>query len=116
MPERSIAYITRDAVLAAISEYDDIGQVAFLEKYGFGFSAKYLLHHGQQSYDSKAIMGAAFGYLPGNPAPLTLKEFHGGHVPSIDVARANLNPISLTEQRERDAGAWHLLHARVYAR
>lgn len=39
------------------------------------------------SYDSKAIVGAAFGYLPGNPPPLRSDEFFGG-APTIRALEA----------------------------
>lgn len=78
--KRSTSSLTRPAVLAAIAEHDAIGQVAFLKKYGFKRSTKYPLWHEGKAYDSKAIAGAAFGYLPGNPPPLHYKEFYGGQV------------------------------------
>jgi len=52
----------RNAVLSAIAEYDSIGQSAFLAKYGFAPARRYQLQHDGRSYDSKAIVGAAYGY------------------------------------------------------
>jgi 5-methylcytosine-specific restriction enzyme A len=69
--------ITRQAVLAAAAEYDELGQDAFLEKYGFDRARSYRLIHDGKSYDSKAIVGAAHGYLPGE-RPLAAREFSGG--------------------------------------
>ena len=69
--------ITRDAVLAAVAEYDELGQDQFLGKYGFERARLYVLVHDGKSYDSKAIVGAAHGFLPGQ-RPLTAREFSGG--------------------------------------
>jgi 5-methylcytosine-specific restriction protein A len=73
----SLPDITREAVLKAIAEYDGLGQDAFLEKYGFHPARSYLLVYAGKRYDSKAIIGAAHGYLPGrHPAPAG--RFSGG--------------------------------------
>lgn len=69
--------ITRSAVEQAIEEYDRLGRDAFLERYGFGRARRYVLVHGGNHYDSKAIAGAAHGYLPGQ-RPLAAAEFSGG--------------------------------------
>ena len=69
--------ITRDAVLLAVGEYDRIGQEDFLERYGFDRARQYLLVHEGKRYDSKAIVGAAHGFLPGE-RPLASSEFSGG--------------------------------------
>ena len=72
-----LAELTASAVNAAIDEYDKIGGEAFRAKYGFGPAADYFLVRDGKSYDSKAIAGAAHGYLPGNK-PLHANEFSGG--------------------------------------
>lgn len=46
-------------VLAAISEYDGLGQDAFLRKYSRGKATSYLLRHRGTEYDSKAVFDAA---------------------------------------------------------
>lgn len=69
--------ITRDAVLQAIGEYDRLGQDAFLEGYGFDRARQYLLVHDRKHCDSKAIVGAAHGFLPGERA-LAAGEFSDG--------------------------------------
>lgn len=76
--ERNTAKLTRPAVLRAMAEHDAIGQAAFLQKYGFKPARKYRLWYNGKAYDSKAIAGAAFGYLQGNPPPLQWDEFSGG--------------------------------------
>jgi 5-methylcytosine-specific restriction protein A len=67
---------SRDAITAAIAEFDRIGQAAFLEKYGFGEARSYLLRYDGKNYDSKAILGAAHGYQHGEP--LSAADFSGG--------------------------------------
>ena len=67
--ERTPRKVTREAVLAALAEYRSVGQQAFLEKYGFRPSRKYRLWFNDESYDSKAILGAAFGYFIYVPPP-----------------------------------------------
>ncbi len=79
---RKPTLITRDSVLAAMAEHDGIGRAAFLEKYGFREARTHLVWHEGHSYDSKAIVGAAFGYLPGQSDALRSDEFYGGQ-PSI---------------------------------
>jgi 5-methylcytosine-specific restriction enzyme A len=74
MPLRDI---TRTHVLAAIAEYDRLGQIEFLRRYGFDRARSYLLIHEGKPYDSKAIVGAAHGFLPGTQ-PLAAGQFSGG--------------------------------------
>jgi 5-methylcytosine-specific restriction protein A len=69
--------ITRAAVLAAIAEYDRLGQGEFLGKYGFDRARSYLLIHDGKAYDSKAAVGVAHGFLPGERA-LSARDFSGG--------------------------------------
>jgi hypothetical protein len=68
--------VTRDHVLAAIEEFDRVGDGDFLSHYGFKSSRGYLVHHEDKSYDSKAILGAAQGFATGTPA--MWDEFRGG--------------------------------------
>jgi 5-methylcytosine-specific restriction protein A len=72
-----LADISRREVLAAIAEYDRLGAEAFRERYGFGPARSYYLVQDSKRYDSKAIVGAAHGFLPGR-SPLTAAEFSGG--------------------------------------
>jgi 5-methylcytosine-specific restriction protein A len=69
--------ITHEAVLAAVAEYDRLGQDEFLVKYGFDRARSYLLVHNGKAYDSKAIVGVAHGFLPGERA-LAARDFSGG--------------------------------------
>jgi 5-methylcytosine-specific restriction protein A len=69
--------ITREAVLASVDEHDRLGQEEFLGKYGYDRARSYLLVQDGKVYDSKAIVGVAHGFLPGQRA-LTAREFSGG--------------------------------------
>ncbi|HET9973444.1 MAG TPA: hypothetical protein VFQ68_34790, partial [Streptosporangiaceae bacterium] len=69
--------LTSREIRQAVAEYDELGQVAFLEKYGFGLARWYFLVVDGKTYDSKAIVGAAHGFLPGRDA-LTARDFSGG--------------------------------------
>jgi 5-methylcytosine-specific restriction protein A len=73
----SLGEITRAAVLAAIAEYDELGQDDFLARYGFERARSCLLIHDGKAYDSKAIVGVAHGFLPGEGA-LPAGYFSGG--------------------------------------
>ncbi|MGW4059055.1 YDG/SRA domain-containing protein [Amycolatopsis sp. NPDC004747] len=72
----SLADVYQEHVLKAIAEFDDLGRDAFLDKYGFGQSRRYVVLHAGQQYDSKALIGAAHGYATGQA--LAAKEFNGG--------------------------------------
>lgn len=69
--------ITRTQILAAVAEYDELGQDEFLRKYGFARARSYLMIHNGKAYDSKAIVGAAHGFLDGQE-PLDAGQFSGG--------------------------------------
>ena len=68
---------SRDAVIAAIHEYDQLGKKAFLKKYGFGEARSYFLIHDEKEYDSKAIAGVAYKNQFGTL--LAAADFSGGH-------------------------------------
>ncbi|MFI1827224.1 HNH endonuclease [Streptomyces sp. NPDC020412] len=102
-------------VLAAVDEFDRIGRDAFLTKYGFKPSRTYLLVVGGRHYDSKAVVGAAHGHLPGRE-PLAASEFSGGRehavkllvglgfevVPGREgVAGPMADPVALAAQYQR---------------
>jgi hypothetical protein len=63
-------------VRQAVAEYDQLGQDEFLVRHGFGRATAYLLILGGKSYDSKAILGVAYGLATGRP--LTAHDFSGG--------------------------------------
>jgi 5-methylcytosine-specific restriction protein A len=69
--------LSRREILQAVAEYDRLGQDRFLEKYGFGAARSYRLVVDGKTYDSKAIVGAAHGFLPGQE-PLAAADFSSG--------------------------------------
>ncbi len=66
------------AVRQAMAEFDRVGRTAFLQRYGFGKARDYVLQESGRSYDSKAIVGAAFGYQFPDRGPLKSADFSGG--------------------------------------
>ncbi|MCM6775322.1 hypothetical protein NDR87_16415 [Nocardia sp. CDC159] len=73
----SLGDLSRSAVLAAIQEFDELGRDEFLAKYGFGRAQTYFVVVDGKRYDSKAIAGAAHGFLTGREA-LRPSDFSGG--------------------------------------
>jgi len=69
---------SRDAVLAAIAEFDQIGREAFLAKYGFGPSREYVVVENGRQYDSKALLGAAYSHQFNGAGRLRSEDFSGG--------------------------------------
>ena len=69
--------LSRREILQAVAEYDQLGPDRFLDKYGFGAARSYRLVIDGKTYDSKAIVGAAYGFLPGRE-PLAASDFSGG--------------------------------------
>jgi hypothetical protein len=74
-----------NAVLEAMREFDLLGRTDFLKKYEFGKSRTYFIEHEGSDYDSKAILGAAFGFQFGKS--LTPSEFSGGERSTVAVLR-----------------------------
>ena len=69
---------SRDAVIQAVQEFDRMGRKPFLAKYGFRPAKNYVLVHDGKHYDSKAIVGAAYGYENPSEGPLRSADFRGG--------------------------------------
>lgn len=79
--------ITRREVEKAIEECDRLGRDAFLKRHGFQRARRYLLSHEGRHYDSKAILGAAHGFLPGQQ-PLAASDFSGGVAHAAGLLRS----------------------------
>src|SRR5438270_12389166 len=69
---------SREAVLGAIAEFDEIGREAFLDKYGFGPSREYVVVENGRQYDSKALLGAAYSHQRDGRDRLRSEDFSGG--------------------------------------
>lgn len=75
----SLADLTSSrAVAQALDEFDRLGRQAFLSKYGFGHAREYFVRRDNRLYDSKAIVGAAFGFQYPDHGPLRPADFSGG--------------------------------------
>ena len=81
---------SREAVLAAIAEFDEIGRDAFLARYGFGPSREYVVVENGQEYDSKALLGAAYSHQFDRLERLRSQDFSGG-----DETRRTLERLGL---------------------
>ncbi len=96
----ALSDLTTESVHKAIEEFDQLKRDAFLEKYGFGPARNYMVQANNRSYDSKAIAGAAHGYLP-ERLPLAPKDFSGGEatvkkkLEDLGFTVANSEPIPL---------------------
>ena len=60
-----------------------LAKIGFSRSTGFGAARSYRLVVDGKTYDSKAIVGAAHGFLPGQEA-LTAHDFSGGAVFDLD--------------------------------
>jgi 5-methylcytosine-specific restriction protein A len=69
--------ITKDAVVAAIAEYEALGADAFLALYGFAPAKRYWLELNGKRYPSKAIAGVAHKHIDGSQL-LPSASFTGG--------------------------------------
>lgn len=70
--------LTREAVLKAMEEFDELRQDGFLSKYKFGPAKKWFIHHQGRRYDAKAIAGVAHRHLGSGSSYLNGKDFHTG--------------------------------------
>lgn len=66
-----LSYLTPSAVTAGIGEFIDLGQDAFLSKYGFSASRDYFLVHDDLLIDTKPLIAAAFQVRHPDLPPLT---------------------------------------------
>ncbi|WP_405848570.1 HNH endonuclease signature motif containing protein [Streptomyces niveus] len=80
----ALADITRSEILQAVAEFDRLGRDPFLHRYGFARARNYLLAIDGKEYDSKAIVGAAHGCIPGQE-PLPSDGFSGGQGHAVKV-------------------------------
>jgi MoxR-like ATPase len=83
---------SREAVLEAIAEFDELGREAFLSKYGFGEALSYFLVHDAKRYDSKAIVGAAYALQHPEQPRLAAADFSAGE----RTVRARLEALGFT--------------------
>jgi len=100
----ALADLTRDSVLSALAECDRMGRAAFLEKYGFHPARRYFLDHDGRRYDSKAIVGAAHGYLGPGFVALPASAFSGGDatvVPTLEGLGFEMSDHPVADDEDR---------------
>jgi len=90
-------------VHAAVAESDRLGRQEFLDRYHFRPARDYLLVLGDRYYDSKAVLGVAYGYASGRP--LTWQEFTGGDGGAARVLRGLGFQVDGPEDGDRTAPA-----------
>jgi hypothetical protein len=76
------------AVEQAIAKFDRLGRDEFLREYKFGRAIKYFLVDRGRRYDSKAILGAAYGFQFPEKGALGPKDFHGGEAATVPRLRS----------------------------
>jgi hypothetical protein len=83
MTECLLRVSNRNAVMAAIDEFDTLGRDEFLSKYGFGKSRQYFVAYEGKLYDSKAIVGVAHQYADPEGRILRAADFSGGDATGV---------------------------------
>jgi MoxR-like ATPase len=78
----------RDAVEAALDEFDRIGRASFLEKHNFGPALSYFIERDSKHYDSKAIYGAAHQLQFPDDGAISSNDFSGGAQAVVSPLRA----------------------------
>ena len=74
---RPSALTSRQAILDAIAEYDEVGGQTFIDDHGFGQNNRHALVYRGKQYVPKSILGVAYGKQHGADA-LSHREFSGG--------------------------------------
>ncbi|WP_207624599.1 hypothetical protein [Rhodococcus sp. D-46] len=82
----TLADVTRESVLKAIGECDELGHEQFLAKHGFAPARLYKIQYEERKYDSKAIVGVAHGYATGKV--LDAAQFSGGQATVVRTLEA----------------------------
>lgn len=77
------------AVQEALDEFKRVGRTTFLERYGFGKSRDFMVRNSANGdlCDSKAIVGAAYGFQYPDEGPLKPNDFSGGEATVVAKLR-----------------------------
>lgn len=75
--------VTRDDVVRAIKEYDQLGAKAFFAAHGFAPTTTYDLIWEKRRYPPKAILGTAYEFATGQR--LASGDFEGGKSGAVRV-------------------------------
>ena len=69
---------SRQAVFDAVAEFEALGRDRFLNYHGYNIARNYYLKINNNYYDSKAIVGVAYGKQFPKHGPLRSSDFSGG--------------------------------------
>jgi len=87
--------VTRDDVLHAIEEYDELGPDRFFSEHGFAPTTTYELVWRKRRYPPKALLGAAYELATGKR--LRSGDFEGGKTGAVKV----LTNLGFTVEQKR---------------
>ena len=90
--------VTRDEVLRAIQEYDQLGPEQFFSEHGFAPTTTYDLVWEKHRYPPKAILGTAYEFATGQR--LASGDFEGGKSGAVKV----LENLGFTVHPRKAAG------------
>jgi hypothetical protein len=90
--------VTRDEVLHAIQEYDQLGPEQFFSEHGFAPTTTYDLVWDKHRYPPKAILGTAYEFATGQR--LASGDFEGGKSGAVKV----LENLGFTVNPRKPAG------------
>lgn len=104
---------SREAILAAVREFNDLGEDTFLAKYGYGRARRYFLEIGGRLYPSKAIIGVAHGYEFPTIGPLDTHDFKGGETTVAQKCRELGFSVRVLPSRHRKREIRALLNEKL---
>ena len=87
--------VSRDDVMRAIQEYDQLGPDQFFAQHGFAPTTTYELIWNDRSYPPKALLGTAYEFATGRR--LASGDFEGGKAGAVRV----LGKLGFTVQQIR---------------
>ena len=90
--------VTRDDVLRAINEFDQLGPDGFYSEHGFAPTTTYELVLDERRYPPKAIPGTAYEFATGKL--LASGDFEGGKSGAVKV----LGELGFSIQKKQPAG------------
>lgn len=93
-----------DSVQRALDEFSAFGRTEFLERYGFSKARDYLVRNPKNGElcDSKAIVGAAFGFENPDEGPLKADQFSGGEATVVPLLqRLHFETVRIGEDWSR---------------
>ncbi|MDG3012628.1 hypothetical protein G4X40_21030 [Rhodococcus sp. D2-41] len=108
----NLALVTRQSVLDAIREFDELGQAEFLRRRRFAEARNFRVVYQGRFYDSKAIAGVAHGYATGRFVDSS--EFSGGLATVAECLRNLGFVVDNGEKGARGGLLWELETTKVF--